>query len=170
MCKLCHCLVSLLPGGLWAGWLYKFLTQRRGSDMGSTDTFLSQREISESLGNMEGDHSGLSGTEDLTGTWDLHFETRQHIGLPRISWSTCNAEHVIVGGTLGGTNPAVLSIEGMSLFPKTDRSEMRSRDSHRWALLCRLKSLLLHFSQHPVGGAIAQHIMYRRKPAAQNSR
>ena len=46
--------------------------------MGTTDTCLSQREISESLGNMEGDHSGLSGTDDLIGTWDLHFETRQH--------------------------------------------------------------------------------------------
>ena len=35
--------------------------------MGTTDTCLSKREISESLGNMENDHSGLSGTEDLTG-------------------------------------------------------------------------------------------------------
>ena len=46
------------------------------------------------------------------------------IGLPKISWSTCNVEHVIVGGPLGVTNPAILSTGGMSLFPKMDRAEM----------------------------------------------
>ena len=47
-----------------------------------------------------------------------------NIGLPRISWSACNVEHVIVGGPLGVRNPAVLSTGGMSVFPRRDRAEM----------------------------------------------
>ena len=46
------------------------------------------------VANMEGDHPGLLGTEDLPGMRDLHFETRQHgfaqDGLVNLQRGTCD--------------------------------------------------------------------------------